>query len=663
MFHHSKLDARQLDLKTKRAALIGDFLDDEAKKNIGIPKEEVPDIPQPEGEKLTPVRPLPGGPKLRGEVEEEYTPMSAEEIAKKREEQEKGKPVPPTAPVEEGEEGKTEVPKSFRNIMKDLLKKETPEGKREHAQLEKYGPPENIKSVIDTLTPFQSQLAEVDAETAAAVIERSNLPDILKERARNLFESRSTGDLIRSEQLALNLMGARSRKQEQDAREWFGTEEGRTYVNKAFDMYRTRRVMNMLSNTILAMEGQAVIDQPKGDPRATAEQRAEKKRIEGLVELLNDKRITDAEFEDAKRKGMSADEVVSGWAMPKKETIPEKVEREYREEEARRRKGEAVKLNMRKSAEGDATGPGGDSWEYEWTGGPTPTKDEPQKRKHRFPFRNKPSTYTPGEGDQGNLHDIGPLGGQSDMNYLANIIKSMIKTSDNDMFSVYSFDNDEKWLTYTLFKKAYSKFRPGDIVVQYGHTPTDCQTYRRRFGSVKKAKKSIVGALSPVLAAVVSKPTIDDSLHDLQKGKGEPGGAYGPRTSPYDQQPEQGNRDGFDAKNTPRQRTKRKFIPHMDQADDEGSGFMGGRTMGENIKEDKKSAMPPIETPEERAAVIEQPPIKPINRDQKRPFTPKKRYDKPEQNLTSSPNYMGEDSSGFEKARMLLSMKNMKKKK
>lgn len=655
MFQRAKkLDARRLNPKTKRAALIGDFLDDEAKKKLDVPKEEIPDIPQPKGEELTPVRTLPGGPKLRGEVEEEYTPMSAEEIEAKRKEQEKGKPVPPTAPVEEGEEAETEVQPSFRNVMRDLLKKETPEGKKEQAQLDKYGPPENIKSVIDTLEPFQKQLAEVNVETAAGIIERSNLPDILKERARNLFESRSTGDLIRTEQLAVNLMGARTRKQEQAAKEWFGTEKGRAYLDKTFDMYRTRRVMNMLSNTILAMEGQAVIDQPKGTPQQTKEQRTEKKRIEGLVELLNDGRITDPEFEDAKRTGKTADEVVAGWAMPKKENMQQKVEREYREEEARRREGKASRLNMKKNAEGDTTGPGGDSWEYEWTSGPTPTKDEPQKRKYRFPFRNKPSTYTPGEGDQGNLHDIGPLGGQQDMNYLANIIKSMTKTADNDLFSVYSFDNDEKWLTYTLFKKAYSKFRPGDVVVQYGYTPTDCQTYRRRFGSVVKAKKSIVGALSPVLAAVVSRPTIDDSLHDLQKGA-PPGGAYGPRTGPYDQQPEQGNRDGFDAKQPPRQRTKRKFIPHMDTPDDEGStGFLGGRTMGS-----KNAAMPPIETPEERAAVIEQPSIKPINKDQKRPFTPKKRWDTNEQQLTRNPNYIGEDSSGFEKARMLLSMKNL----
>ena len=498
-----KLDARKINPKTKKAVLLGDLLgDEEKKKDI---QEEITGTPQPAGEELTPVRPLPGAPKgMKGEVEEEYTPMSAEEITKKRREQEKAQPVPPTPPTEEGEEDKTEAPPAFRNIMQDLLKGETPEGKKEQAQQAKYGPPEVIKGVVDTLMPFQSQLAEVDAATVAGIVERSALPDILKERARTLFDSRSTGDLIKTEQLALNLLGAVSRKQAQEAEEWLrDTEKGQAYMNKAFDMYRTRRVMNMLSNTILAMEGQTVIDQPKREFSPTKEQRTEKKRLTGLMELLNEDRITNSEFEDAKRKGLTADEVIAEWAAPKKETIQQKVEREYREEEARRRKGEAVRLNMRKKAEGDVTGPGGESWEYEYTSGPTPTKDEPQKRKHRFPFRNKPSGYTPGEGDQGNLFDIGPQGGQQDMNYLANVIESMVKTSDNDLFSTYSFDNDGKWLTYTQFVRAYSKFKPGDVVIQYGHTPMNCRTVRRRFGSVKKAKESLVDALSPILAILL----------------------------------------------------------------------------------------------------------------------------------------------------------------
>ncbi|KKL47529.1 hypothetical protein LCGC14_2334640, partial [marine sediment metagenome] len=120
------------------------------------------------------------------------------------------------------------------------------------------------------------------------------------------------------------------------------------------------------------------------------------------------------------------------------------------------------------------------------------------------------------------------------------------------------------------------------------------------------------------------------------------------------QQPWQGNRDGFDAKNPPRTRTQRKFIPHMDTPDDEGSGFMGGRTMGSKTAD---FAAPIVETPEERAAVIEQPAVKPINKDPKRPFNPKKRYDKPEQNLSNPSGYSGEDSSGWAKERILLSMK------
>jgi len=239
--------------------------------------------------------------------------------------------------------------------------------------------------------------------------------------------------------------------------------------------------------------------------------------------------------------------------------------------------------------------------------------------------------------------------------------------------------------------------------------------------NMKKGQKIVLN-MRKGAATLPTKPIIDDTLNDLQKGKGEPGGAYGPHTNPYDQQPWQGNRDGFDAKNTPRQRTKRKFIPHMDTPDDEGSGFMGGRTMGsinkgaqteqvsqmnlpellaahkqegmfgttwgepckarfteltgkawspeiintyQKIAKNSDFAAPIVETPEERAAVIEQPAVKPINKDPKRPFTPKKRYDKPEQNLSNPSEYSGEDSSGWGRERILLSVKklnlNMKK--
>ena len=692
MFQHFKLDARKVNSKTKKAVLLEDLLGDEEKKNIGA-QEEKSDVPKPEGEKLTPVKPLPGAPKgLQGEVEEDYTPMSAEEIAEKRKEHEKVAPAPPAGEGVESEEGEATSPPAFLDIMQNLLKEETPEGKKEQAQQTKYGPPEKIQETVDTLKEFYGQkLMDVDIETAQAIMTRADLPDILKERAKMLFDSRTQGDMIRAEQMALGLMKATSPKQQTDAEEWLrNTPDGQKYMNKIFDRYRIGRVMSMLENTVLMMAGQRVIDQPRREPGASPGQRTEKTRLNELGTALQEGTITNNDFDDAKRKGWTLSQLM----------------------QEKKNRGTAFRLNMRKNAEGDSTGPGGDSWEYEWTAGPTPTKDEPQKRKHRFPFHNKPSGYTPGEGDQGNLFDVGPQGGQSDMNYLASVIDSMNKTADNDMFSTYALDNGEKWLTYTLFKKAYSKFRPGDIIVQHGKTATDCCTYRRRFGSVAKAKKLLVAALSPILAAVVGNPTPDDTLHDLQKGKGEPGGAYGPRTGPYDKQPWQGNRDGFDAKNTPRQRTKRKFIPHMDQPDDEGSGFMGGSTMGrkyrnapqvsqmtlpelleahkpdgmfgtvwgepckvrfeeltgekwhpetvKNIKAKKadfNAAAPVVETPEDRAAVIEQPAVKPINRDPKRPFTPKKRYDLNEQQLTNSPNYMGEDSSGFDKERIRLSMK------
>lgn len=638
MFQRFKrLDARRLNLKTKRAALIGDFLDNDE-------KEEITGEPQlPKEDELTPVKSLPGAPKgMKGEVIEEYTPMSAAEIEKKRKEHEEK--VTPAIPATEGEEEFT-APKSFRDVMKNLLQEDSIEGKKERAQQMKYGPPEKIQETVDILKEFHgTRLMDIDVETAQAILTRADLPDVLKERAQRIFDSHSNSDMLKSEQMALSSLNAIMPKQVKDRTEWLrDTAEGQQYQRKIFDKYRIGRVMSMLENTVLMMAGQSVIDQPRPQG-ASSEQRAEKKRLDQLGGALQEGTITNTEFDDAKRLG---------WSL--KQLMKE------------RNKGKATRLNMRKEAEGDVTGPGGDSWEYEWTSGPTPTKDEPQKRKQRFPFHNKPSGYTPGEGDQGNLHDIGPLGGQQDMNYLANIIESMSKTSDNDLFSIYSFDNGGKWLTYTLFKRAYAKFRPGDIVVQYGKVATDCRTYRRRFGSVKKAKISLVDALSPILATIVGQPSPDDSLHDLQKGKGEPGGAYGPRTNPYDKQPEQGNRDGFDAKNTPRQRTKRKFIPHMDSPNDEGSGFPGGSTMGSTgkklLKQEKKAdfAAPVIETPEERAATIEQPAVKPINKDPKRPTIPKKRYDRFEQNLTSNPDYMGEDSSGFDKERILLSMKKKKK--
>jgi len=82
--------------------------------------------------------------------------------------------------------------------------------------------------------------------------------------------------------------------------------------------------------------------------------------------------------------------------------------------------------------------------------------------------------------------------------------------------------------------------------------------------------------------------------------------------------------------------------------------------MAQNSVRKILAAMPAIETPEERAGTIEQPPVKPINQDPKRPLMPKKRYDRPEQNLTNSPDYSGEDSSGWARERITLSMKKRK---
>ncbi len=459
MFRRGKnLDARKIDRNTKKVALIGDFLDDDE-------KEEITEKPQlPKEDALTPVKSLPGAPKgMKGEVEEDYTPMSAAEIAEKRKESEKGQPTPPVPPSEEGDENVHEVPPTFRNVMQDLLKKETPEGKKEQAQQAKYGPPEKIQETVDTLKEFYgTQLMDTDVEAAQAIMTRADLPDILKERAQKIFDSRSRGDLVRTEQMALTSLNAIMPKQIKEAEEWLqNTTEGQEYMRKIFDKYRIGKVMSMLENTVLTMAGQSVIDQPRS-PGMSREQRGEKKRLKDLGDALTEGTITNGEFDDAKRKGWTLSELMKDKSTPKEETPFQRVEREYREEQ-RNKGGKAFRLdmrkisslNMRKDAEGntpnstDTMGPGGDAWEYEWTSGPSPTKSEPQKRKHRFPFHNKPSGYTPGEGDQGNLHDISPQqGGQSDMNYLANVIETMDKTADNDLFSVYSFDNGEKWLGY-----------------------------------------------------------------------------------------------------------------------------------------------------------------------------------------------------------------------
>jgi len=192
----NKLDARKINPKTKRAVLLEDLLGDEEKRKIQR-EEEVTNVPPqlPAEDRLTPIKTLRNGPTgMQGEVEEEYTPMSAEEIAKKREEHAKATPVPPVPPVEgeeaeKTEEDVTEVSPTFRNVMKDLLKDETSEGKKEQAQQTKYGPPEKIQETVDLLKEFYgTQLMDVDVETAQAIIARADLPDILKDRAQTLFD-------------------------------------------------------------------------------------------------------------------------------------------------------------------------------------------------------------------------------------------------------------------------------------------------------------------------------------------------------------------------------------------------------------------------------------------------------------------------------------------
>ena len=136
---------------------------------------------------------------------------------------------------------------------------------------------------------------------------------------------------------------------------------------------------------------------------------------------------------------------------------------------------------LRLDKKSDTTGPGGEDWTYEFTSGPTTVKEEQEKRKHRFPFHNKPSKdlAIPGGHDQGNFVNNKP--GVQNMDTLEATINGMVKTADNELFETRSFDSAEgPWMSFTIFKSAYSKFKKGDVVVQYGKTVSDIKTYRNK---------------------------------------------------------------------------------------------------------------------------------------------------------------------------------------
>ena len=320
--------------------------------------------------------------------------------------------------------------------------------------------------------------------------------------------------------------------------------------------------------------------------------------------------------------------------------------------------GVSKTLNLRKTS--DTNGPGGDDWSYEYLdNSPSKVTDPKERRKHRFHFHNQPSVRKPGEGEQGNLFDVGPLGGQSDMNYLSSIFNSMTKTADNDIFESYIYStNKGSWITYTLFKKASNVFKEGDVVVQYGLTKEDSNTFRRRFGSVSKAKKNIQKALISILADVVGIPTPNDSLSEIQTGT--PGfGPYKKRID-YDK-PEGDQRDGFDFTPPKRKNVKRPFIPFMDTPDSEGVGFGDQQSIqGNKDKIEKKANITPgltpqVETPEDRAWK-EQPDDASISAANPRWLMPPRRKRPTELNETQL--YNGQYA---EEPRMLLSNLNLKK--
>ncbi|MEA3341109.1 MAG: hypothetical protein U9R15_14185, partial [Chloroflexota bacterium] len=304
--HNKNLDARKFNAITKKAARIEDFLDDDD-------KEEITGEPQlPEEDKLTPSKSLPGAPRgMGGDVEEDYTPMSAEEIESKRKEHEDI--VQPPSTTEGTEEEEKDIPSGFRDIMKNLLKEDSAEGKKEKAQQDKYGPSEKIQEIVDILKEFGGgRLMDVDVDTAQAIVSRSELPDLLKERSQKIFDSHSKSDMLRAEQMALSAKKAFNPKDVKDTTEWLrDTQEGQLFQRKIFDKYRIGRVMQMLENTVLTMAGQSVVGQPSRGESMSPDQRKENKRLDQLLEAVKDGTISREEFGDAKRRDLTLKQFLS----------------------------------------------------------------------------------------------------------------------------------------------------------------------------------------------------------------------------------------------------------------------------------------------------------------------------------------------------------------
>ena len=216
------------------------------------------------------------------------------------------------------------------------------------------------------------------------------------------------------------------------------------------------------------------------------------------------------------------------------------------------------KLNLKKTA--DTEGPGGADWSYDYTSGDSPTAMPKEKRKDRFPFHNSPGTVKPGEGDQGNMID----NKTQENYYLASIFPKKTKTADNDMFETYLWEGaEDRWISQTVFKRAYTTFKPGDVVVQYGSSSHMYKTFRRRTGSIEAGKLMFRENLLTIADTLVGGPTPDDSLAE------GPGGRIMRNTE--DSEP--GPRDGFERRKPSRQQTERNALPYMDTPDTESVGF------------------------------------------------------------------------------------------
>ena len=684
-----------------------------------------------------------------------------EEVRKQEQEEAKKKKEPP----EKRPEGETFLQR-LDEIKREKVEEES---QKQLERLEGYfGRLDEFGKVLNELEPLGKSVenASANIESAKALIDSSELGTVTKERAVKNFTMVPSITTIRN--FAITLKGSLTEegeknlaaimpKQRKELEEWIeNTPEGQQFEQKALDLWRIRKVEQLLSNSMLSMEnlkviqkkmppgvqeGEYISQQTKKNIKEEEKERKRKQKIEETYDpVIKDQfyKLRNAETPAEKAavdtwlaspEGQSSkDRIMNGLIRAEEEKskqlknivrkkdigkLPEDAVKflagnfntyddfatavsgqgEYSEDVKARAKElydayprENIdymikhkttqkpkywprkrrsslnlkkilsKLSLRKTS--DTNGPGGDDWGWEWVdNSPSKVTDPKERRKHRFPFHNQPSTYTPGEGEQGNLFDVGPLGGQSDMNYLSSIYKSMNKTADNDIFEIYSYStNKGSWLTYTLFKKASNIFKAGDVVVQYGLSKEDANTFRRRFGSVDRAKKNIQRTLTPVLADVVGVPTPGDSLSESQTGV--PGMAPYKKRVDYDK-PEGVQRDGFDFIPPKRKTVVRPFIPFMDTPDSEGVGF-GDQfaVQGNTDKIEKKSSdmmIPQVETPEERAW-REQPADNSISAGNPNWLMPPKRKRPTELNETQL--YNGQYA---ETPRTLLSKLNLKK--